>query len=92
MLRLRRNFDVSAEAYLIRAAKTTEEPVLMFVASPEEEEGKSVYRIDYTVPSSTWDGPDIRGLRFPMDSVIGNCRGIGHTEPRQGDHFRTPKC
>jgi O-acetyl-ADP-ribose deacetylase (regulator of RNase III) len=80
MLALRREFDVSAEAYLIRAAKTTREPIMMFVASAREKSGEVSYTVDYTVPSSSWAGQDIRGLKFDADSVVGRCRSIGHTE------------
>jgi Zn-dependent peptidase ImmA (M78 family) len=49
-----RRFDVSVEAFLIRVTKVTNEPVIMFCASPTTgPTSLATYRIDYTVPSST---------------------------------------
>jgi len=77
----RRRFDVSTEAYLLRATKVTLEPVLMFCASPIEQEDKVLgYRVDYLVPSRSW--LDSRTLRPtpPSSTVLGNCTGIGFTD------------
>jgi hypothetical protein len=76
----RRRFDVSTEAYLLRATKVTAEPVLMFCASPIEREDKLLgYRIDYLVPSRSWS--DARTIRPgpPRATVLGDCTGIGYT-------------
>ena len=49
-----RRFDVSVEAFLIRVAKTTNELVTMFCASPIPNAGSlGSYRVDYAVELST---------------------------------------
>ena len=50
----RRRFDVSVEAFLIRATKSADEPAIMFCASPVIEVGKlKGHRIDYTVATKS---------------------------------------
>src|SRR5260370_39248675 len=76
----RRKFDVSAEAYLIRTAKTAAEPLVMLLAIPRWIGERTIYEIDYCVSSPSWAGPTAVGLRLDDESVIGRCRSIGHTE------------
>jgi len=76
----RRKFDVSAEAYLMRAVKTTAEPALMFCASPIEREGlRPHYRIDYSVASKSAPAVIGSGKSIPSDSMIYGCTAIGQT-------------
>lgn len=75
----RRKFDVSAEAFLLRVAKVTAEPVLVFCASPQEE-GESVsYRVDYVVASPSRSPKAHSGVLLSADSPIGECTAVGHT-------------
>jgi O-acetyl-ADP-ribose deacetylase (regulator of RNase III) len=84
----RRKFDVSAEAFLIRAAKTTNEPVLMFCASPiSDEAGLKSYRIDYTVPSKSVPEFRILGRAVPKGSAIYSCTAIGYSERKTENWF-----
>jgi O-acetyl-ADP-ribose deacetylase (regulator of RNase III) len=77
----RRKFDVSAEAFLIRVAKTSIQPIGMFCASPiSEHRGRPKYRIDYFVPSLTSPPVNLVGLTLPKDSAVSNCTAIGYTE------------
>jgi O-acetyl-ADP-ribose deacetylase (regulator of RNase III) len=79
----RRKFDVSAEAFLIRVAKTTNEPIVMFSASPVSDQGGlKAYRIDYTVGSKTAPVLRIAGRTIPKVSVVYSCTAIGYTDRR----------
>lgn len=75
----RRRFDVSAEAFLIRAAKVAAEPVLMFCASPIETSNGIRYRIDYVVPSRGSSSSSIAGRVLRKESVVTACTAIGFT-------------
>jgi hypothetical protein len=81
----RRKFDVSVEAYLMRIAKTSSQPLVMFVASPRNHVAGNAastasYKVDYRVVSPSWRGFDVLAVQFETDSVVGRCRSIGHTE------------
>jgi len=77
----RRKFDVSAEAFLIRVAKTANEPIIMFCASPiVGDAGLKSYRIDYTMPSKSAPSFPISGRAAPKGSAIYSCTAIGYTE------------
>jgi len=81
LMRQRREYDVSAEAFLIRLAKISTQPIGIFVASPfGTEEGTRHYRIDYFVSSPT--APEVRlsGKSIPDQSVVRTCTAIGHTD------------
>jgi O-acetyl-ADP-ribose deacetylase (regulator of RNase III) len=76
-----RRFDVSIEAFLIRVTKVTNEPIIMFCASPTIGRGGSTtYRIDYIIPSST--APDLyfADRAIPEGSVVYACTAIGYTD------------
>jgi O-acetyl-ADP-ribose deacetylase (regulator of RNase III) len=76
-----RRFDVSIEAFLIRVAKVTNEPVIMFCASPTEgHSGSTIYRIDYTVPSSTAPNTYWAGQAIPQGSAVYKCTAIGYSD------------
>ena len=77
---LRRTYDVSAEAFLIRLAKVSTEPICAFFASPIiDGEGERSYRVDYVVSSATAPRINKSRARIPKDSVIRNCTAIGYT-------------
>jgi O-acetyl-ADP-ribose deacetylase (regulator of RNase III) len=79
----RRKFDVSAEAFLIRVAKTTNAPVLMFCASPiADDVGLKSYRVDYTVPSNSAPNLHVSGRAVPKGSAVYACTAIGYSERR----------
>ena len=80
LLRLRREFDVSVEALLIRITKITSQSCAMFAAARVSDTDRSSgYRIDYNVPSRSWrhDFP----TRFAVDAgtILGECTAVGFT-------------
>ncbi len=81
LMHQRRDYDVSAEAFLIRLAKISNPPIGVFVSSPKvSENGTRHYRIDYFVSSPT--APNIRGtgIEIPDESIVHRCTAIGHTD------------
>lgn len=80
MLELRREFDVSTEAVLLRAVKLTKTPCAMFAASrrPEDEEANE-YLIDYCLGSKSWNDTLSPGSMVPSKSVVAECVAIGFT-------------
>ena len=77
----RQNFDVSAEAFLIRVTKITEDPVVMFCASPIVElEKLRGYRVDYTVQSKSAAVLSLSGRSIPSSSVVYSCTAIGFSD------------
>lgn len=74
LMELRRRFDVSAEALLLRAIRITEQPCLMFAARATT----SGYTLDYFVGSRTWPDEFEPPLLGPT-SVAGECTAIGYT-------------
>lgn len=81
MMITRRSYDVSAEAFMIRIAKTSNKPIGVFCASPQEhsEEGWS-YGVDYFIPSPLAPSPKIQGSIVPRDSAAYRCTAIGYTD------------
>lgn len=75
----RRKFDVSAEAFLLRATKVTSEPVLAFCASPQQSEGNIAYRVDYVVAAPSCESKARSGVLLSAEGAIGECTAVGHT-------------
>jgi Zn-dependent peptidase ImmA (M78 family)/O-acetyl-ADP-ribose deacetylase (regulator of RNase III) len=76
-----RRFDVSVEAFLIRVTKVTNEPVIMFCASPATGSTETArYRVDYTVLSSTAPNLYFAGRVIPEESSVYGCTAIGYTD------------
>lgn len=81
LMRERRQYDVSAEAYLIRLARISSKPIGIFVSSPTiGDHGKRYYKIDYFVNSPTAPKLRLSGMKIPDDSFIHRCTAIGHTD------------
>lgn len=81
LMRERRSFDVSAEAFLIRFANVTDAPVSVFFASPgESEDDGRFYRIDYSVSSPLAPRIFAQGRMLPRTSAAYSCTAIGHTD------------
>jgi O-acetyl-ADP-ribose deacetylase (regulator of RNase III) len=82
ILQLRKRYDVSTEAVLLRAARVTPEPCSVFVGShhgPLTDQNPQ-YQIDYSVPSRSWAKPPIpAGLHLPNQTVASECTAIGFT-------------
>jgi Zn-dependent peptidase ImmA (M78 family)/O-acetyl-ADP-ribose deacetylase (regulator of RNase III) len=81
LMRERRRYDVSAEAFLARLAKVSETAVSVFFASPIEVESKARrYRIDYAIPSPLAPSVQVEGITLPAESAAHHCTAIGHTD------------
>ncbi len=81
LMRQRRIYDVSAEAFLIRLAKISKKPIGIFVASPTAyEKSKRSYKINYFLSSPTAPKISLSGKAIPDESIIHRCTAIGHTD------------
>lgn len=81
LMRERRRYDVSTEAFLIRFAKVTDTPVSVFFASPVDQiNGPRSYRIDYSVTSPVAPWASVQGRLLPPESAACGCTAIGHTD------------
>lgn len=81
LMALRRKYEVSSEALLIRVVRLTEEPCAVFAVSPVlDASGTMRYRLDYVIESRAWpsEAPPIGGL-LPVKTVIADCTAIGFT-------------
>ena len=80
LLRLRGEFDVSTEAILLRIAKLTSTPCAVFAAARESMDGGDPgFRIDYNVPSRTWNVGFPSNFRVESSTVLAECTAIGFT-------------
>lgn len=80
LMELRKQYDVSAEALLLRIIRLTDEPCLVFAASRHDQSsGGKRYSIDYWLTSGSFPDEGARGLTIPPDSVIADCTAIGFT-------------
>jgi O-acetyl-ADP-ribose deacetylase (regulator of RNase III) len=73
---IRKTFDVSVEACLIRLIKLARTPCAAFCASAHQD-GK--YKVDYVIPALGWECPVPVGLQLPEGSVVGEASAIGFT-------------
>lgn len=81
-LNLRKQFEVSAEAVLIRTVQLSWRPIAMFSASRLQSGAYAGrYRLDYAIEAQHWDGDELNaGQLLPADSVVRFCTGIGYTQ------------
>jgi len=79
VVQLRRKFDVSIEALLLRIVKLTSQPVTVFVATRVEDIRNAPYRIDYSVGSMTSRVKLQPGLRLPAETILAECTAVGYT-------------
>jgi len=81
LMRQRREYDVSAEAFLIRLAKISKAPIGIFVSSPTvSNNGERHYKIDYFVSSPTAPKSSMSGMAIPDGSIVHRCTAIGYTD------------
>ena len=80
LMRIRKEFAVSAEAVLIRLVKLASSPIACFSASRIESADKFHYRIDYCIGSKVWAAFE-RSVRrrTVMSQVLDECIAIGTT-------------
>ena len=74
-----RRFEVSPEAFLIRIARSTNQPISIFAAAREGDEEAPRYRIDYCISSSSSQISIAPGTRLPAGTVMKDCTTIGYT-------------
>lgn len=77
LMDLRRRYDVSAEAVLLRFVRLTSVPCMMFCASRRDEGGR--YHIEYAVPSRGWPRRVMAGSTLPLGSLAEGCTAVGFT-------------
>ncbi|HEX7961630.1 MAG TPA: ImmA/IrrE family metallo-endopeptidase [Terriglobales bacterium] len=77
LMRMRQEFDVSAEAILRRVIRAQEYPCAMFCASNHA--NSATYQLDYLVPSQTWTRRVTPGVALPRTSIVRECVAIGFT-------------
>jgi O-acetyl-ADP-ribose deacetylase (regulator of RNase III) len=80
MLALRKQFEVSMEALLIRIVRLTDAPVAMFCAARAEtgrHEGR--FSLSYKIGSQGWPHLDIDSEAPPLNTVLSECTAIGYT-------------
>lgn len=73
---IRKTFDVSVEACLIRFIKLARTSCAAFCASQHKE---GFYKLDYVIPAIGWDCPIPVGLQLPKNSVVAEANAIGFT-------------
>ena len=81
LMRQRREYDVSAEAFLIRLTKISKQPIGIFVSSPTvSENGGRHYKIEYFLSSPTAPKIRLSGMAIPDASIVHDCTATGHTD------------
>jgi hypothetical protein len=80
-LELRRTYQVSTEAILLRLSKLTRVPCAVFAASAEAD----AYSFNYVAASRNWNAPFHEGQRFPFSGVVDTIRAVGFTAKEQSE-------
>lgn len=73
---IRKEYDVSVEACLIRLVKLARMPCAAFCASAHQDGG---YKVDYVIPALGYDCFVTVGQRIPKASVVSEANAIGFT-------------
>lgn len=84
-LELRKRFDVSVEALLLRIVKTTKEPITVFVAARQNDNKEARYRIDYCHNSVSAILRVPLGLLLPKNTLLAQCTAVGYTAKGRED-------
>lgn len=82
VLNLRKRFEVSAEALLLRLIKLTDVQCVAYSASRigSGESERARYIVDYALTSRAWPNAGlIPGMHIPMGSAVSECTAIGYT-------------
>ncbi|MCB9840168.1 MAG: ImmA/IrrE family metallo-endopeptidase [Phycisphaeraceae bacterium] len=80
LMDLRREFDVSTEALLLRYIRLTPQSCALIALSRQESGAYADrYRIDYAVPSSTWTEEIPSGSYSSDGGLVTECTAIGYT-------------
>ena len=79
LMEVRKNYDVSTEALLLRVATITSAQCCLFSASRKDD--NELFQIDYVRPSHSWRNVPIgSGFKIPKTSVIRHCTAIGYSD------------
>lgn len=77
---VRKKFDVSTEAILMRLANLSDQPCAVFVASQwDGSRDMGTYKVDYIIPTRSWAYQFSRGMALPAGSPVTECTAIGFT-------------
>lgn len=76
LLEMQRRFEVSPEAFFIRAARLSASSSAMLVAHARDD---GSYEVEYSIGSPAWPIRIDRGDEVSSSSVLGRCTGIGFT-------------
>ena len=80
LLALRRQFEVSMEAVLIRIVRLTDAPAAMFCASRfETRPHQRRFLLSYTIGSRGWPDITFDDDAPPSNTVLSECTAIGYT-------------
>jgi O-acetyl-ADP-ribose deacetylase (regulator of RNase III) len=79
LVQLRKRFEVSMEAVLLRAIRLARTPCAAFAASRQEDNGSEGYQLDYVVNNNGWDSGLRTGQLLSEDSILSECNAIGFT-------------
>jgi O-acetyl-ADP-ribose deacetylase (regulator of RNase III) len=80
LLDLRKEYEVSTEAMLLRVAKLTPEPVAVFAASRTDGNRlDTAFRLEYLRGSRAWTPSVRRGSRLPRPTALEDCTAVGYT-------------
>ncbi len=82
LMKLRKEFDVSIEALLLRVVKLTSQQCAVFAANRRNHGTTARMRLDYTVPSRGWNLDIARGLEIEGSSALAECTAVGFTAKR----------
>jgi Zn-dependent peptidase ImmA (M78 family)/O-acetyl-ADP-ribose deacetylase (regulator of RNase III) len=80
LLELRKTFDVSTEAVLLRYARSTRQPCFVFAASRDENTDRpGRYRIEYAMVAAAWSAGVRSGMELPESTIIRQCTAVDYT-------------
>lgn len=79
VLELRRSYESSAEAALLRITRLTTEPAIAF-SSHRDKGGR--YALEYAVPTASLQRSMRPGMQLPINSAAEECTAIGYTAKR----------
>lgn len=85
--KLRKKYEVSSEAVLLRLARLTERACVVFAARREDDTGR--YYIDYSFASRSWTNWFRPGFSLPKTAKAHECTAIGYTAKGLEQWFRT---
>ena len=88
IIAIRKRYDVSTEATLLRMIKITTRPAILFSAAKIKDTKDASYRIEYVVHSHTSDLSIHAGLEIPSNTVLSECIAIGWTAKRREKIFK----